>query len=112
MDLDLSHLSPTGLAAKILAAIAELKAYTMNAVEQLSIDLRAIQASQTKTFAEIQAAKDTLVTLQATIADLETQLGNSGVPESLLVLAASVRTQAQAIDDLLPDVPELPPVAA
>ena len=84
----------------------------MNAVEQLSIDLRAIQASQTKTFAEIQAAKDTLVTLQATIADLETQLGNSGVPESLLVLAASVRTQAQAIDDLLPDVPELPPVAA
>jgi septal ring factor EnvC (AmiA/AmiB activator) len=102
---DLMLLSPTGLAKRILDAIAQFKEHLMDGIQQLNDDLVAIKAYQSKTFEEIQATKATVTTLQATIADLEAQLGAANVPPSLLALAASARVQAQQIDDLLPDLP-------
>lgn len=90
----------------------------MTEAEQALInDLNAIKTQQEKIAGEITALKASSNTLQETIAALEQQLaGNgsggetgTGVPSAELVAAvAAVKTQAQALDDLIPDAPPVP----
>ena len=77
--------------------------------QQLIDDLKAVKAQQVKTAGEITALQASSNTLQTTIATLETALADalaSGTPSQALIDAvADVKTQAQTVDDLIPDVP-------
>lgn len=73
---------------------------------ELAADLKAVLAQQQKTAGEITAVQKSVDDLKAQIVVLEGQINAGGtVTQELIDAVAAVKTQAQVVDDLIPDVP-------
>lgn len=77
---------------------------------ELSADLRAVNAQQLKTAGEIAALQAGQDVLTAKIVELQAIIdaGGTGVTQELIDAVAAVKSQAQIVDDLIPDVPAPP----
>jgi hypothetical protein len=78
---------------KIMAKQAEI-------VEQL----KGVLAQQKKTSAEITTLQGSVDVLKAKIVQLEEAVANGEVGQALVDIVAEVKTQAQLVDDQIPDV--------
>lgn len=80
--------------------------HIMATQSELAADLKAVLAQQQKTAGEITAVQKSVDDLKAQIVVLEGQISAGGtVTQELIDAVAAVKTQAQVVDDLIPDVP-------
>jgi len=77
---------------------------------QLVADLKAVLAQQIKTSAEITAVQAATDLLNVKITELEAVIAAGGEASAELTDAvAAVKTQAQVVDEQIPDLPVPPP---
>lgn len=95
----------------ILNRIAEMETKIMATQAELAADLRAVRTQQEKTAAEIAEVQAAQTVSLDKIKELEVLVASGGtVTQELIDAVDSVKTQAQVVDDLIPDVPTPPPV--
>lgn len=94
----------------ILQRIEQKVDLIMATQAELSADLRAVNAQQLKTAGEIAALQAGQDVLTAKIVELQAIIdaGGTGVTQELIDAVAAVKSQAQIVDDLIPDVPAPP----
>lgn len=94
------HSHDEGVKAMFNSIIGKLNKMGENTDKALA-DLQEIKDTQAKIGAETS-------TLLQKVTDLENAAANADTPQSVLDAIAEVKSQAKAVDDLVPDAPETP----
>ncbi len=82
----------------------------MQSQAELTETLNAVAASQAKTAREIKSVQDKSDELAVKVAQLEEALANqASVTPELAAAVQAVKDGAKALDDQIPDLPEVPP---
>lgn len=76
--------------------------------QQLAAVVRQVSEQQKKTITEIRGLQDEVTTLQQQIVDLKDKLTNGATSDELASAVEELKTQAQAVDDAIPDAPVIP----
>lgn len=81
-------------------------------INSLNSKINIMGDNTNKALEDLQAIKDSLTkistessTLLQKVTDLENAAANADTPQSVLDAIAAVKTQAKAVDDLVPDAP-------
>lgn len=95
----------TTFALCVLAAIAVWIAYELR---QINHNLKGLIMKATEAVEQLQAANATLVKIGTETSALLVLIGNlqtGDLPQELADQITAIKTQAQVVDDLVPDVP-------